>query len=90
MVTTGVFSRNPDATADILMVGNDVEESEVAKVLKAVEKTLGFEFRYMLMSTNDFVHKLNTSDRSIRGILDYPYQVHIDRQSILENCKWLR
>ena len=89
LVTTGVFSRNPDATADILIVGNDIDESEIVKTLRSVEKMLGFEFRYMVLSTNDFVHKLNTSDRSIRGVLDYPYQVHIDRQSILENCRWL-
>ncbi len=89
LVTTGMFSGNQDQLVDVMIVGSDICEAEVTNILAAAEKLIGLEIRYILFDTNEFVHRLNTSDKVVRDILDYPHQIHIDKQEILENSPWI-
>ena len=89
LVTTGIFSHNPDQQVDVMLIGSDINEKEIESTISYAEKAIGLEIRYILFDTNEFVHRLNTSDKTIRDILDYPHQIHIDRKDILANSPWI-
>lgn len=84
LVTTGIFVRDNDAIADIMIAGENLDEKEFGKIVNNTEQLVGREFRCAIFDMNDFVHRLNINDRTVRDILDYPHFVHIDRLGLLE------
>ena len=77
-VTGGIFSRNARTNADILIVGDSINEERLNKIIKELEKIVGKELRYMAFNTNEFAYRYNINDKLIRDILDNSPQIHID------------
>ena len=85
LITTGIFAKEVDATADILIVGDRLDEKEVESVVRGAESIVGRDLRCAILDTNDFVYRLNTHDQMVRGILDYPHFTHLDSIGVLED-----
>lgn len=82
IILTGVFMGDVEGTFDLLIVGDRVRESVLREKIRSIEAELGRELKYALLSTPDFLYRLNMSDKLLRDILDYPHRIVFDRLDI--------
>lgn len=82
IILTGVFMGDVEGEFDLLVVGDRVRESTLRDKIKSLEAELGRELRYALLTTPDFLYRLNMSDKLLRDILDYPHRIVFDRLDI--------
>ena len=74
---SGIFTGQPNLSVDLLLVGK-VNLKKLDIFLKAVQKMLGQEINYSIMTPNEFQLRRDTFDRFIRDIFDYPHLVVCD------------
>ncbi|MBX4192333.1 hypothetical protein KW798_02490 [Candidatus Parcubacteria bacterium] len=82
LVLSGMFVNEWDGTLDLMIVGDRIKESKLRAVVKKLESELGKELRYALLSTDNFMYRLNMSDKLVRDVLDYPHKIAFDRLNI--------
>lgn len=74
---SGLFTANPNLPVDILLVGR-INLSKLAHFLKAVEKLMGQEINYSVMTVGEFLQRRDTFDKFIKDIFDYRHLVIVD------------
>jgi hypothetical protein len=80
MITiAGILIQNPETRLDLLIVGDEVKEKMVKKVVSDLESEIGKELRYAVLSTNDYKYRFNVCDRLIRDVFEYPHEVVLDK-----------
>jgi len=79
VIIAGVFVQHWDSRLDILVVGDNLKQSQLSHVIKDIESELGREIRYAMFPTQDFRYRLSMYDRLVRDVLDYPHKAVIDR-----------
>lgn len=67
---SGIFTANPGLPVDILLVGK-VNLNRLSGFLKSVEKLMGQEINYSIMSVEEFLLRRDTFDKFIKDIFDY-------------------
>ncbi len=82
VVFSGIFAGEWDGRLDLLIVGDRVHERRLRTRIRTLESELGKELRYSLLSTPDFLYRLNMNDKLVRDVLDYPHTVAYDRLNI--------
>ena len=83
VIAAGIFADGSKSPADIVIAGDNVDESVIQNIIKTAEETLGTEVRFVLMSINDFAYRVQIQDKFIRSIIDYPHDVISDTHRIL-------
>ena len=78
ILLSGFFTGLAEASIDLLVVGDALNDRRVAKAVSAIEAKFGREIRYAALSTVDFRYRQGIYDRLIRDILDYPHRVVLD------------
>jgi hypothetical protein len=73
IITTGFFTEVP-GNIDLLVAGNKIDQKKFSQLLASIESDLGREIRYTLMTTDDFIYRLNMYDQFLRTILDFPHE----------------
>ncbi len=76
---TGIFMSEQETPADILIVGDALDERALANAIRSLEAELGREIRYASFPTADFRYRLGVYDRLLRDIFDYPHRVLMDK-----------
>lgn len=84
IVISGVFMKELESRADILIVGDHIKKSSLDNTIKKLESEIGKELRYVCFSIEDFKYRLSMFDKLIRDILDYPHKKILNRLGILE------
>jgi hypothetical protein len=79
LIVSGVLIEDEDSRADLLVVGERIKRGMLERTIKSVEAELGQELRYAIMATGDYTYRLNTSDKFLRDVLEYPHERLIDR-----------
>lgn len=79
LVLAGVFIGQNDSRADILLVGNNLKRPNVERIIRSLETEVGREINYAMLNADDFADRLDSGDRFIRDVLDYPHDVVIDK-----------
>ncbi len=74
----GVFTKDPVAPVDVLIVG-DVNRSKLEKLIAQMEEEEGSELRYTVLSRADFDYRSNLNDRFLSSALDSKKTILIDR-----------
>ena len=74
---SGLFTAQPHLPVDLLLVGK-INLSKLEGFLKVLEKMMGQEINYALMSVSEFELRRNTFDRFIKDIFDYKHIVVFD------------
>ncbi len=74
IITSGVFIQEPDSRVDILIVGDNLNNSYLERALRILESEIGQELRYSILETNDFNYRLGVYDKLLRDILDYSHK----------------
>jgi len=76
---SGLFTGADDSQIDLLVVGDHLKQSALARAVKGLEAELGREIRYAFFATADFRYRHGVYDRLIRDVLDYPHRLLIDK-----------
>ncbi len=82
IVVAGVFIRQWDSRADILVVGDRIKESQLQLIMKKMESEVGRELKYAILETQDFQYRMSVCDKLVRDIFDYPHKVISDKLGI--------
>lgn len=73
IIATGFFT-DTVGSIDLLVAGNKIDPKKFSQILTGIESDLGREIRYTLMSTDEFMYRLNMYDQFLRGILDFSHE----------------
>ncbi len=82
VVLSGVFVGEWGGRLDIFIVGDRVKERKLRDRIRRLESEIGKELRYALLTTDDFLYRINISDRLVRDVLDYPHTVVLDKLNV--------
>lgn len=75
LVVSGIFIKNHDSRADLLIVGDKMKRGKIEEGIKKIEAEVGGELSYAVFETKEFIYRLNMYDKLVRDILDYPHEV---------------
>lgn len=81
-IMAGIFmnKENPDPTiADLLIVGDDIDNRKVRVFLKSLEAEVGKEIKFTVMEKDEFQYRLSMFDRFIRVLLESPHDKLINK-----------
>lgn len=76
-VLSGIFTGNMQLQVDILLVGKP-NLNRLDEFLTNAKKMTGQEINYSIMSEDEYALRLDTFDRFIKDIFDYPHLVVFD------------
>jgi len=79
LIISGIFIKDPDSRADLLVVGDNIKQGQLDKIIKTIESEIGREIRYAVFETPEFKYRLSIFDKLIRDILDYPHEKIINK-----------
>lgn len=82
IIVAGVFAGDWEGRLDLLIVGDRIKEPKLRSRMRLLESEIGRELRYTSLSTQDFLYRLNISDKLLRDVMDYPHKVVFDRLNI--------
>lgn len=74
---SGIFCGQPNLPVDLLLVGK-ANLNKLANFLKSVEKLMGQDINYSIMTVEEFLLRRDTFDKFIKDIFDYPHLVVLD------------
>jgi hypothetical protein len=79
LIISGIFIKNPDSRADLLVVGDNVKQGQLDNIIHVIESEIGKEIRYASFETAEFKYRLSMFDKLLRDILDYPHEKIINK-----------
>ena len=79
IIIAGVFIQDTNSRIDILVVGDNMNNTKLRNAVSSIESEIGRELRYAAFDTTDFKYRLGVCDRLVRDIFDYPHEIVIDR-----------
>ena len=82
IVVTGMFMGEWEANLDLLVVGDKMKERAFKIQIKKLEAEIGKEIRFSMLGTQDFLYRLNMSDRLLRDVFDFPHRIVLDKLDI--------
>lgn len=82
IVVAGMFMGEWDAGLDLLVVGERLKERAFKNAVKKLEADIGKEIRYAFLSNQDFLYRLNMSDKLLRDVFDFPHRIVLDKFDI--------
>lgn len=82
IIVSGLFMGEWESEIDLLVVGDKIKDRVFKAELKKLEAEIGKEVRYVLLSSQDFLYRLNMSDKLMRDIFDFPHRIVLDKFDI--------
>ena len=70
LVLTGVFTGDETARADLLIVGDKINQRKLNNFIKEVEAEVGKEVNCVVMSAKEFNYRYDMYDRFVRDLLN--------------------
>lgn len=75
---TGRFTMSPNASSDLLLVG-DIEDEILAKIVAQYEKDFGFDIRYTVMTKDEYFDRQHVMDKFLYSLFENKHVVVVDR-----------
>jgi hypothetical protein len=82
LIISGIFIKDPDSRVDLLVVGDNLKQSQLDNIIKTIESEIGKEIRYAVFETSEFNYRHSMFDKLIRDILDYPHEKIINKLNL--------
>lgn len=76
-ILAGAFVRDNHASVDMCIVG-DVNRTRIGKIVNELEKEMGRELNYTVMTPDDYNYRLNLNDRFLTSIMEAKKIILID------------
>lgn len=77
LILTGIFTNNPKAEVDVLVVGK-IDKDKLKRAIKALENELGREVNYTSMDSREFRYRRDMTDVFLYGVLEGKILVAVD------------
>jgi len=81
-LVSGIFMGLEHIRADLLLVGDNMNQQRLKKMLVTLEAEFGTEVNYTTMTSQDFAYRFDMFDRFIRDILEGPHKKLINKFKI--------
>lgn len=75
VMLSGIFTLQPQLPVDLLVIGEEVNRAKLQRILADIEKLVGQEINYTIMSRLEYEYRQMMNDRFVRDIIDYPHLV---------------
>ena len=82
VVIAGVLVRGSASSVDLLVAG-DVPQKKIKTVVSAIEKAIGRELTYSVLTYDELYYRLSVRDRFISSILASKHRIIVDTDSII-------
>lgn len=79
VVLSGIFTGVVETKADVIVVGDKLDERQLSSAVHSLEAELGRELRYAYFSTEEFKYRVGVYDRLVRDVFDYAHRTILDR-----------
>lgn len=79
VIVSGVFIQELESRVDLLVVGDNINNSRLTNAVKAIEAEIGKELRFATFTTDDFEYRHGMMDKLVRDILDFPHERIVDK-----------
>jgi len=79
ILVTGVLANNLKTRADILVVGDGVNRSQLSETVRELEAEIGRELRFITFTAEEYEYRLNMFDKFIREFFDGPHKILLNR-----------
>ena len=67
---TGRFTGDTSVQSDMLLVGRNMKQRTIDKVISAYEKSIGFDIRYTVMQPEEYLDRKDMMDKFIYSLLE--------------------
>ncbi len=74
LVIAGVFIKNIDSRADMMIVGDNLKMKTLANIIKTLESEIGKELNYAVFSTDEFKYRANMYDKLVCDIFEFSHE----------------
>ena len=82
VIVSGVFIKNDDSRADLLIVGDRLKKSKIEFGIRKLEAEIGTELVYAVFDTKEFTYRLNMYDKLVRDIIDFPHEILLQSKEL--------
>ncbi len=82
LVVAGVFIKDPESRADLLVVGDNLNRKKIDGAVKFFESQLGKELQYAIFDTEEFVYRRDMYDKLLCDIFDGNHEVLISSSGL--------
>jgi hypothetical protein len=82
LVVSGVFIKDPEARADLLVVGDNLNRKKIENTVKFFESQLGKELQYAVFDTEEFMYRRDMYDKLLCDIFDGNHEVLISSSGL--------
>lgn len=83
IVLSGIFTGDLNRPADLIIVGDYVNDKRLEKAVRSFEPKYGREIRYAVFSTPEFRYRLTIHDKLVRDTLDYPHRLLLNKNNLI-------
>lgn len=77
-VMSGIFSLQPQVMVDVLLIGEEINRLRVSQILSEIEKWVGQEVSFSVLSEEEYDYRKMMNDRFVRDILDHPHLIAVN------------
>lgn len=74
LVIAGVFIKNTESRADLLLVGDNLKTKKLGTIIKTIESEIGKELQYAVFNTEEFKYRANMYDKLVCDIFEFPHE----------------
>ncbi len=82
LLLSGVFMKLDNAKADMIIVGEKVDQKRLSQTMKSIEAEIGKELRYSVFTPEEFLYRISMYDKYILDILSAPHDRVIEKMQV--------
>lgn len=82
VLLSGLFVGNASHRADLLIVGNNINQKKLNSFIKNIEAEAGSEIDCVIMETEEFKYRYDMYDRFIRDLLNEKNEILVNKLNI--------
>lgn len=90
LVVAGVFIKDPESRADLLVVGDNLNRKKIENAIKFFESQLGKELQYAIFDTEEFIYRRDMYDKLLCDIFDGEHQVLVSSSGLSTDALRMR
>ena len=83
VVFSGVMVYESDSKIDLVVAGNQLDETKVKSLIKVLERETGSSLNYTIMSLDDLDYRLSIRDKFVLNVLESKHITVLDDAGIL-------
>ena len=79
ILISGIFLNYDKSRVDVLIVCDDMSRTKLAKAIGLIESEVGKEVRYMTMTSEELMYRLDMMDRFLIDVLSAPHDIVVNK-----------